>query len=198
MVKLGWKKQSHKINPGGISNPIITGENDPGENDPSGDCVWDIILGDIDFIITLYINTHRYVASVSYLCSGSVAQRDLVCESESRVCWVWNQSSVISVIISSLVVVDSRSFVVCDNIIIIFHWAVCVYCLDCEHESWGSQNLESQVRLSKFQGFYYIRLHFSNETFSMSNLFRKHEHCIWYLKLLSCKDPKSWVISTVR
>lgn len=51
LVKLGWKKQSHKINPGGISNPIITGENDPGENDPSGDCVWDIILGDIDFII---------------------------------------------------------------------------------------------------------------------------------------------------
>lgn len=46
LIKLWCKKQSHEINPGGIGNPIITGE-----NDPSGDCVWDIILGDIDFII---------------------------------------------------------------------------------------------------------------------------------------------------
>lgn len=138
-----------------------------------------------------YINTHRY-ASVSYPCSGSVAQRDLVCESEFRACWVWTPSSVI---ISSSVVVYSRKFVVCDNIIIISHWAVCVYCLDCEHESWGSQNLESQVMLSKYQGFYYYTRHyFSNKTFSMSNLFNKHDQCIWYLKLLSCKHPKSWVI----
>lgn len=101
-----------------------------------------------------YINTHRY-ASVSYPCSGSVAQRDLVCESEFMACWVWTPSSVI---ISSSVVVHSRKFVVCDNIIIISHWAVCVYCLDCEHESWGSQNLESQVRLSKPDPIFQMKL----------------------------------------